>query len=347
MAEEEHSSHGGKGGLNGTVTLPVIGPAKKKVVFAVAGAGAAFVLWRYFAATRAAAQGVAGDSDGDGFADGGTLPTVPGQGGPIGDGTGQKDGATSDSFGFQGTTNSQWTQYAATQLSASDTWSYTDILTALGQYLANKPLTTTQQGIVQAAIAAAGQPPEGTHVVVPGGNVPITVAPSGLTATAVDSDSVDLKWARVAGAASYRAYRSGSGTNIGTSLDGSMRIDGLQPGTAYTFYVAAVSSSGAVGPKSAGAKATTKEVVLKAPTGLKVTKRTRSSVSLSWTKTANASGYRVYNNKSSTNVGGTADGVITVTGLKANTKYRWHVRALDNNQKIGPPSATVSGYTTK
>lgn len=348
MAEEPHAPAGGSGkGLNGSITLPVIGPAKKKVVFAVAGAAAAFVLWRYYQGAQAAQAGVEGDSDGDGFADGGILPTVPGQGGPVGDGSGSGNATTPDSYGFTGTTNSQWTQYAATQLSASDRWSYTDILEALGQYLANKPLTTAQQGIVQAAIAVAGQPPEGTHVVVPGGNVPVTVTPSGLTATAVDTDSVQLRWSPVAGAASYRVYRSGSTTNIASSLDGSARIDGLQAGTEYTFYVAAVSAGGTVGPRSTGAKATTKKVTLKAPTGVKVTKRTKSTVSLSWSKVAGATGYRIYHNHSSTNVGSSVDTVTTIGGLKPNYKYKWHVRATDNLGNYGPASGQVSGYTTK
>ncbi|WP_371591264.1 fibronectin type III domain-containing protein [Streptomyces sp. NBC_00470] len=346
MAEDEKAGGGGGGigkSMNGTIDLPGLGPAKKKYVFAIVGIGAAFILYRYYKATNEAQ--VAGDSDGDGFADGGILPQVAGQGGPIGDGSG--DGPNVDQFGFQGITNSQWTQYAVTQLSASDRWSYTDIVEALGQYLANKPLTATQQAIVQAAIAAAGPPPVGQHVVVPGGNVPITVAPAGLAASNITSDSVDLKWGSVPGAASYRVYRSGSSTNIATSNDGFAKIDGLNAGTAYTFYVSAVSSSGSLGPKSAGVKATTKESKLVAPKSLKVTKRTRSSVTLTWGKVPNASGYRAYHNKSSNNVGSSVDGVITVSGLKPNTKYRWHVRATDNNGKVGPSSATVSGYTTK
>lgn len=352
MAHEESSGGGGKGFASGTINLPVIGPAKKKVVFAVAGAGGVFVLWRYWQSSQAGAgpeSEAAGDSDGDGFADGGILPSVSGAVRPD-NGYGQNDGSaapSTDTYGFTGITNSQWSQYATTQLTGSDVWSYTDIVTALGQYLAGKPLTAVQQEIVQAAKAIAGNPPEGEKAVIPGGNVPITVAPSTLTATAVDSDSVDLKWPVVAGAESYRIYRSGSTSNVGTSLDGSARIDGLQPGTGYTFYVAAVSSSGKVGPKSAGAKATTKEASLKAPTGLRVTKRTKSTVSLSWNKTANASGYRIYHNLSASNAGSSVDSVATVGGLKANTKYTWHVRAVDNNGKTGPTSATVSGYTTK
>ena len=349
MADDNPPSGGGKG-LSGTIDLPGIGPAKKKVVFAVAGAAAAYVVWRYYQASKAAADtAVPGDSNGDGFADGGVLPVVPGQDGPVGagGGTSNQDNNTSDSYGFHGTTNSQWTQYASTQLSASDRWSYTDIVEALGQYLAGKPLTAAQQSIVQAAIAVAGQPPEGVHVIVPGGDVPITVAPSGLKATAVYSDTIDLTFNTVAGADHYLAYRSGAATNIGTTSSGYIRIGGLQPGTSYTFYVAAVSSGGKVGPRSAGASATTKATVLKAPTGLKVTQRTRTSVSLTWTKVPGADGYRAYHNKSGTNVGGTLDNKITIQGLQPNTKYVWHVAALDNHGKIGPSSGTVAGYTTK
>lgn len=349
MADEEHSGGGG-GGFGGTVDIPKVGPVKKRTLLIVGGGAAAYVVWRYWQTSQAGDSGaVAGDSDGDGYADAGTIPAVAGQGGPIGDGSGQKEPPSADQFGFHGTTNSEWTQYASTQLSAaSDKWPYGDVLEALGQYLANKPLTDVQQAIVGAAIAAAGQPPEGTHVIVPGGNVPITVAPTGLTATPVDTDSIDLKWNPVAGAAGYRIYRSGSTSNVGSSADGAARVDGLQANTAYSFQVAAVSSSGTVGPKSSPpVKATTKAMQLKAPTALKVESTTKSTVMLRWAPVAGASGYRIYTSESKENVGASKDTRFQLGGLKANHTYRIHVRAEDNHGATGPSSATVSAKTKK
>jgi hypothetical protein len=74
-------------------------------------------------------------------------------------------------------TNGEWTDYVVGKLSQSDTWSYTDIVIAIGNGLAGRPTTTAQQDILRAAIAVGGQPPEGAIVIVPGGNTGITVAP--------------------------------------------------------------------------------------------------------------------------------------------------------------------------
>lgn len=362
MAEEEGGGGGGIGGaLKGTVTLPGVGPVKKKILFGVGGAAAAFVLWRYWQGAQAGADdgAVPGDSDGDGFADGGVLPSVSGAVRPdndygLPDGSG---GGSTDSYGFTGTTNSQWTQYAATQLSAaSDKWSYGDVLEALGQYLASRPLTSTQQAIVQAAIAAAGPPPVGTHPVVPGGDVPILVAPTGVRVTGTTQTTVTLAWSPVPGAGYYRAYRSGSSTNVGAT-DGAnttITIGGLKPNTEYSFQVAADTTSGKPGPKSAVVKGRTKGVALAKPGGVKVSSVTKTSAKVSWSKVAGAEYYRIYVDDPTRTGGlvahGSADGGLTsytVTGLKPNTAYKVAVAADTTNSNPGPKSGAVSFRTKK
>jgi hypothetical protein len=354
VAEEDGGGRGG-GGLGGTVTLPGLGPVKKKIVIGVGGAAAAFVLWRYWQARQAGEEVVAGDSDGDGFADGGILPSVSGAVRPDNDygqsdGSGTGSGGSTDSYGFTGTTNSQWTQYASTQLSAaSDKWSYGDVLEALGQYLGNKPLTTAQQQIVQAAIAAAGNPPEGTHPIIPGGNVPITVAPAGLKVTATTTTTVTLAWSPVSGAGYYRVYRSGSSTNVGAT-DGAnttITIGGLRPNTEYSFQVAADTTSGTPGPKSASVKGRTKTVTLAKPSGVRVSSVSKTTAKVSWSKVSGADYYRIYINGANR---GSADGGLTsytVTGLKANTSYKVSVAADTTNQTPGPQSGAVSFRTKK
>jgi hypothetical protein len=152
------------------------------------------------------------------------------------------DTSTVDSYGFHGTTNDQWTQYASTQLSVSDVWSYTDIVTALGLYLNGRPLSPIQQQIVQAAIAVAGYPPVGQHPIIPAtgssssaGTLP---APAGLKASNVTKSSVTLSWSSVAGASSYNVRQGGSSVSSPSST--STTVTGLSPHTSYTFDVAAV-----------------------------------------------------------------------------------------------------------
>lgn len=358
MAEEEtERTGGGGGGLGGTMTLPGVGPVKKKLVLGVGGVAAAFVLWRYWQARQAADTVVPGDSDGDGYADAGTLPSVEGAVRPDNDyglDDGQQ-GGSSDSYGFRGTTNSQWTQYAATQLSAaSDRWSYGDVLDALGQFLANRPLTTTQQQIVQAAIAAAGQPPEGNHPIIPGGDVPITVAPTGLRVTGSTQTTVTLAWAAVAGASTYRIYRSGVAQAVGTASGTTGSVGGLDPNTSYGFQVAAVTASGRVGPKSATVTGRTKAVTLAKPSGVRVSEVSKTTARVTWNRVAGADRYRVYVDYPDRSGGlvesGSTDGTVTtyvLRGLKPNSAYKVAVAADTASQSTGPKSGPVSFRTKK
>ncbi|MFE0812670.1 fibronectin type III domain-containing protein [Streptomyces sp. NPDC058848] len=260
MAEQEEKTGGRGGGLSGTVDIPGIGPAKKTTVVAIGGLAAVFVLWRYWQARAAADEAVPGDSDGDGFADGGTLPSVIGAveddnsyGLPT-DGAG---GTTSpDSYGFTGTTNSQWAQYAATQLSGSEDWSYTMILSALGKYLNRQPLDTTDREIVQAAIAIAGYPPEGNFPIIPAtGSPSVTLpAPTGLRVSNRSPTYVLLDWNAVSGADKYIVRRDG--TTVETSGDTQTAVRSLSPKTTYVFTVTARGLDGKEGP-AASVSATT------------------------------------------------------------------------------------------
>lgn len=241
------------------VNVPKVGPVNRKAVLIIGGGGVLYVAWRWYQ-QRSAAQAVADDGavTDDGFGDVGAIPSVTGAY------TGQEVGLPDDSsttgtdaYGFHGTTNSQWTQYAASQLSQSDDWSYTAVLAALGAYLAGRPLTTAQVQIVQAAIAVAGQPPEGYHVLVPGGDAPITIAPSGVTAKGIGTTSVQVSWSPVAGAAGYHLYMAGGNLIVGESTSTTGVVGNLQPGHTYSLQVAAHTGSGQTGPKSGVVKATT------------------------------------------------------------------------------------------
>lgn len=244
--------------LKGEVDVPGLGGVDKRVLLGVGAVAAAFVGWKWWHARNGAAGYGAEEAPVDpGMEDAGLLPAVSGAVRPGNDyGLPGGDPATTDSYGFTGKTNSQWTQYASNQLVKSDRWSYTDIVEALGQFLANKPLSTDQVAIVQAAIAVAGYPPEGSHVIIPGGNTAILVAPTGLAGTADSDTSVSLRWSAVAGASGYKVYRgSAEAATVGGE---SATVGGLTASTAYGFQVAAVAGGGQVGPKSSTVTVTTK-----------------------------------------------------------------------------------------
>lgn len=329
--------------LAGDVELPAVGGVPKKAVAAVAVAAVAFVAWRYYVARQDV-----GTDDGTidpGMEDPGTLPAVQGavkDGNLYGDGSAVTPPAV-DQYGFTGTTNAQWSQYAAAQLSQSDTWSYTDIVTALGNYLAGKPLSTLQQSIVNAAVGIAGQPPVGSHVVVPGGNTPITVAPSNLKVASTTTTTAVLTFGAVSGAAGYRAYR-GTGTNVGSSVGNTLTVSGLEPNTDYKFNVAAYSASGETGPHSNTATGKTKGVTLRVPAKPRVTAIQKTSAHLATNAVPNADGYNWY-------INGTAHGhsdapSYTVTGLRAATAYKASV-AADTSTGAPTKASGTTAFKTK
>jgi hypothetical protein len=337
-------------GGGGTVNVPKVGPVKKPVVITIALAGVAYVGWRYYQDRQAAAADT-GDASTDGsFEDGGTIPAVDGAytGQSVGlpDTSGTAPG-TGD-YGFTGSTNSQWTQYAATQLSMSGNQDYSAILVTLGQYLAGKPLSTAQQQTVQAAIAVAGNPPEGAHPIIPGGDTPLTIAPAGLVASGITSTTANLSWQPVAGAAHYRVYRADLGKEtVGESNDPNWQARGLSGGRTYQFQVAAVSASGANGPMSGPVTVKTPAVRLAAPAGLRVTATTATTASLTWQPVPGASGYRMYRSDTGQeSAGDSRDPAWQARGLRAGTTYTIYVHAVDNNGTNGP-AASVRVTTKK
>lgn len=332
--------------LSGDVTLPGVGPVKKVVVVGVVGVGAAYVGWRYYQArSDAGADTTPSDANADATDEDTLTGTDDGMGGYSNQSTGDtstSDDGTVDSSN-QITTNAQWTQFAASQLSASDTWSYTDVVTALGNYLGGRPLSSLQQQIVSAAVAVAGSPPSGYFSIIPGGETKITVAPAGLKVASKTATTVTLTFEAVPGAASYRAYSSTSSTNVGSSSGTSITVGNLTPAKKYTFHVRAVSAAGTTGPNSGNVSATTAGITLAKPHKPTVTAIAKTSAHLSTNTIKGADGYNWYINGTSH---GHSDGpAYTVTGLAPKTAYKATVRADTSTGSPGPSSLTADFKT--
>ncbi|GBU24103.1 hypothetical protein R83H12_00729 [Fibrobacteria bacterium R8-3-H12] len=173
-------------------------------------------------------------------------------------------------------------------------------------------------------------------------------APTGVVATANSTTSITIDWAAVTGATGYRIYRSPTSSgiydSIGTSDSISYANTGLTSGTTYYYKVAAYNSGG-VGPSSEVSAITP----LVAPTGLAATINSATSITVSWTAVAGATGYRIYRDTTSS---GTYDsvGVSTTTsyantGLISGKTYYYKVAAY-NSSGIGTQSDTASATTT-
>ena len=318
--------------------VPGVGKMDKRVLIGVAVAAGGFVAYRYYKARQAPA---ATSTDGS-FEDPGTLPGVAGA---VKDsnlyGSGNTT-QTSDSSAV--TTNAAWSQLALTQLSQSDRWSYSDMAAALGNFLDGQPLSDAQQEIVRAAIAVAGYPPVGSHNIVPGGNTSITVAPTGVAAGSITPTTVLINFVAVPGARTYNVYRSGAATPSGSAGSSPVTLSDLTPNTSYSVTVAAVSASGAVGPKSSPVTFKTAGVAIGTPAKPSVSSIVGNRVTLTTSKVPYATSYRWFSGSTLMN---TTDGpAVTLTNLKSKTKYAVAVQADTATGNPGKLSAATT-FTTK
>jgi hypothetical protein len=84
---------------------------------------------------------------------------------------------------------------------------------------------------------------------------------------------------------------------------------------------------------------------LPAPTGLKVTATTATTVDLSWNAVPNAKQYRLYRSGAAFNVASSVDTKAQVAGLTPGTSYTFYVAAGLDGEKFGPRSAGVKTKT--
>ncbi|HEY2087446.1 MAG TPA: fibronectin type III domain-containing protein [Mycobacterium sp.] len=323
------------------VDVPKVGKVDKKVLIPIVVAAGGYVAYRYYKARQdaAAVPTDPGMSDQLGGLGPGVTNPSSNVGLPIVDTSGSSTG------GFQGTTNSQWSEFVTERLQQDGRWSYSVIAVALGNLLSDRPLTSEQQDIARAAIGIAGQPPVGYHTIIPGGNTSITIAPAGVSATATGPDKVRVSFSGVAGAATYNVYVNGSvrGTGGASPID----VGGLTPGTSYSVQVAAVSTAGLPGPKSSSAVVHTPGAALAKPAQPTVSSNIGGGRATFTTKPVPyATTYQWFLNGhlfNSTNTPAT-----THTSLKPKARYSpgVSVRALGATGGPGPMSITKS-FTTK
>jgi hypothetical protein len=177
------------------------------------------------------------------------------------------------------TSNAAWAQ-AATDGLADIGYSETDVATALGDYLTSTPVTATQAGYINTAIAEYGPAPIGSFQIIlipttppattpttptapstpttpvktpgttPTAPVPAKTAapamPTGVTTSGVTASGFTVKWNAVKDATSYRVrvtYQSAV-TADETTSDTSKAITGQTADHTYTVHVSASNSAG-------------------------------------------------------------------------------------------------------
>lgn len=173
-------------------------------------------------------------------------------------------------------------------------------------------------------------------------------APSGLTASGITQNSVNLSWTASTdnvGVVAYDVYQGS--TLIQSVAVTSASVTGLSASTSYTFSVKARDAAGNVSPSSNVLNVTTlappDTQAPTAPTDLTASGITQTAVNLSWTASTDnvgVTGYDVY--QGSAVVQTVTSTSAAVVGLTPNTSYTFSVRAKDAAGNVSPSSNLVN-----
>ncbi|MDR2911175.1 MAG: fibronectin type III domain-containing protein [Bacteroidales bacterium] len=168
-----------------------------------------------------------------------------------------------------------------------------------------------------------------------------TAAPTGLTATIISNERIDLVWNTVVGATGYKLERSLNGTSW-TVIDGAVTDTKywnnlLAANTKYYYRVRACNAGGD-SEYSTTVSATTAPAI---PTGLSVTSKAmvenplKYEAAIKWNTVTGATGYKVERSINDGSWAEIAPSVTTTTytdsNLEPNTKYSYRVRSYNGN----------------
>lgn len=190
-------------------------------------------------------------------------------------------------------------------------------------------------------------------------NMPNDVSATSITVNDATTSSVTLSWAAVSGAQGYHVQicdEGGDWRDYTYTADTSITISNLESAKRYGVRVRGyyTDSAGAVNygnfvTRNIATKPGKVEGLSAGTSG--------ANVKLSWKKISGASGYRIYQNNSSSkkyvykkSVYGASSTSATISGLKSNTTYKFKVAAYksaDNAKFVGAQSSAVSIKTKK
>lgn len=167
--------------------------------------------------------------------------------------------------------------------------------------------------------------------------ITVPSAPLNVTATALSTSSIQVKWNAVSDATGYYVYRSYSptgGVYIGTTTGTSLLSTGLASDTGYYYVVVAYNAAG-MSQLSNYAYAKTFKAGPSIPINVKATALSSSSIQVSWSAASGASGYYVYRsltaNGSYVYVGTSTSTSMVNSGLAADTGYYYKVAAYNSS----------------
>ena len=256
---------------------------------------------------------------------------------------------------------SSWTNREANTNSTSTTYAHTGLSAGTTRHYRVSAINSVGTG---AASSTANATTDDAATTVPG-------APTGLTATASGTTTINLSWTAPAdnGGAAITGYRIEVSPNRGTNWSNRVANTGtttttysqtgLFAGTTRHYRVSAINALGSTGAASSTANATTDAAtptVPGAPTGLSATADGTSTIDLDWTAPtdnggSDITGYRIEvssngssgwsNREANTNSTSTT---YAHTGLSAGDTRHYRVSAI-NSVGTGDASSTANATT--
>ena len=152
--------------------------------------------------------------------------------------------------------------------------------------------------------------------------------PSNLTAEAISTSEVSLKWNKVGNALSYNIYANEEFI-VNTTSDFYV-ISDLKPYTDYYFSISAVADE-AESKKSNVVCAKTLDLPISTPENLVAKATSTSSITLTWSKVKNALSYNIYQGEDM--IANVSDTNYVAVNLKYNTEYCFTVTSVRNEQE--------------
>ena len=156
-------------------------------------------------------------------------------------------------------------------------------------------------------------------------------APSGIKTVERDDDEITLKWNEVKGASGYEIYRYSATYDKWIEVDRTAKnyyeVDNLLSACVYTFKVRAFTDNYTYSEFSAPFKTVTSPRDVH---NLRVSSKTKTSVTLKWNAVKRADKYQVYRYEKSTGewkrLITTSKTSYTASGLSSGTSYKFKVR---------------------
>ncbi len=201
------------------------------------------------------------------------------------------------------------------------------------------PTATSTPTPTPTATATPTPTPTLTNTPLPGS----PAAPTGLSMSGISQTAITLSWTKSTGATAYKVQvDSGAVTTLGDVA--THTFSGLSANTSYTLKVIASNSGG--DSSAASVSASTLPNAPAAPSGLQTSGITQTAITLEWTKSAGATGYKVQANSDTVMTLGDV-ATHTFSGLTANTQYTLEVIAFNSGGDSGATSVNARTLATQ